>query len=202
MKKLLGIVVLSLLCFNVSIANIEEGKIHLACKVLNSSDIAGSPLNYEKEFLYVINIEDGEYERTGTTKKSHVEIMENYIFEYNFSNTKAEIRMHVRDLGSMEIVTAKNFSEALYQKSKLKLDKINSTIKGYKPKFQNNYEIYNVSNLGSLNQENDKYTIIMKTLNYLRMFDVIKKTGNNDTEEKNFQLNHSYYKCNGTDGFK
>ena len=63
----------------------------------------------------------------------------NYIFEYNFSNTKAEIRMHVRDLGSMEIVTAKNFSEALYQKSKLKLDKINSTIKGYKPKFQNDY---------------------------------------------------------------
>ena len=50
--------------------------------------------------------------------------------------------------------------------------------------------------------ENEKYSIIMKTLNYLRLYEDIKKNGYNDTEEKNFQVNARNYKCNKTDGFK
>ena len=70
MKKLLGIIVLGLLCFNVSIANIEEGKIHLMCKVLNSSDIAGLPLNYEKELGDIkekISIKTRQYAKRQST---------------------------------------------------------------------------------------------------------------------------------------
>ena len=55
----------------------------------------------------------------------------NYIFEYSFSNKGAEIRTHIRDVGTMEVATAKNFSEALYQKTKQKLDRVNANIKNY-----------------------------------------------------------------------
>ena len=42
----------------------------------------------------------------------------------------------------------------------------------------------------------------MKTINYLRLYEDIKKNGYNDTEEKNFQVNARDYECNKTDGFK
>ena len=128
--------------------------------------------------------------------------MENYIFEYSFSNKGAEIRTHIRDVGTMEVATAKNFSEALYQKTKQKLDRVNANIKNYQPEIQDKHEIYNISKLGNIDQENEKYSIIMKTLNYLRLYEDIKKNGYNDTEEKNFQVNARDYECNKTDGFK
>ena len=202
MKKILEFLALFLLWFIPAAANVEEGKIHLECKVINSADIVGPPIDFEEAYLYVINIEDGEYEKTGTNKKSYVKIMENYIFEYSFSNKGAEIRTHTRDVGTMEVATAKNFSEALYQKTKQKLDRVNANIKNYQPEIQDKYEIYNISKLGNIDQENEKYSIIMKTLNYLRLYEDIKKNGYNDTEEKNFQVNARNYKCNKTDGFK
>ena len=77
-----------------------------------------------------------------------------------------------------------------------------ANIKNYQPEIQDKYEIYNISKLGNIDQENEKYSIIMKTLNYLRLYEDTKKNGYNDTEEKNFQVNARNYKCNKTDGFK
>ena len=187
MKKLLGIVVLGLLLGGNAYA---EETLELNCKdgVLYKAGRAPEPFGETMNFL--INIKDYSYvdlnfntEEISYFIPGKLADVEKEFYEYVFNNVAAQFSIYNSAVGQFKVVTAFDFSEDLYQSTKIKIDNINKQIKNYK--LQKNFldGFYTVSSLGTQKQEYNKFEIIKSLIN------IVNNTNINDVSTVIYQCN-------------
>jgi len=182
MKKLLGIVVLGLL-LNGNLLLAEE-KIELNCKDGMLFKAGQNPEQIDKTVDYFVDIKNYRYINLNFEPKEIHYLISSELIDgekafslYRFSKDSAQLVIYNRDLGQLGIVTAFRYSEDLYQSTKIKLDNINKQIKNYIPQkniFGDDY--YTVSNLGTQEQEYNKFEIVKSLVNIINNVNVSKIT--------------------------
>ena len=171
-------------------ANTAEGKFELNCKDGVLYKAGRNPEPFDDTLNRLVDINNHSYSNLNfEPEKIHyfisTELSGRKLFlEYRFDKDSAQLLDYDRDAGEFAVKTSLWLNESLYQITKKKLDEVNKSIDNYKPQkdsFGEDY--YTVSNLGTKEQEYEKFRIITSLLDNIENANVTKVTGAN-------------YKCN------
>ena len=168
MKKLLGIVVLGLLCSNISFAEMIQSK----CKTKKISIMKGNKLENISsggDTIFLIDLEKNLYYRDDMDIKSFFINTEDKILWYEFGGNLLQVsKGYMLSHSKLNRFTGEWIYKFLYLNEdefkiiKKKFDIINKSIKNYKPAFSNKTEYYQVTENSPKSLELKKYKIIEK----------------------------------------
>ena len=171
-------------------ANAIEGKFELNCKDGVLYKAGRNPEPFDDTLNRLVDINNNSYSNLNfEPEKIHyfisTELLGRKLFlEYRFDKDSAQLLGYDRYAAEFAVKTSLWFSESLYEITKKKLDDVNKSIDNYKPQ-KNSFgeDYYTVSNLGTKEQEYEKFRIITSLLDNIENANVTKVTS-------------ATYKCN------
>ena len=162
MKKLSLYVFLGLLFCNVGLAE----QFILECTTKYKVSNEGKKILPKYLFKFIFDLDKKNYRYSDTDDILNLIVKENEFLEYHlgpaFGGGFSTQIIKWNRLSGERIAYSSDMSVEKWKKFKIELDKINSNIKNYKKDLDWGDESYNVSNLGTFDQEMQKYKIIEK----------------------------------------